>query len=390
MKKDFLKKALVFGMIVLFIGMSITPLIGTKVVKKSTIPIFKGRTLYVGGIGPGNYTSIQAAINDAFDGDTIFVFNGTYFESLFVNKSITFIGEDRNTTVIDARKMGDVFFIVTDFVNISGFTIRKSGGVVPAGIKVRSSSYITITDNIIENNDEGIWIYDGASYNLIKNNILSNNGFGIQLYKAKNNNITDNIIQKGTFGVYLFINANENIVENNMIKNYASGIHIDDSSNHLISKNDISDCNYGICGKKSSNNLIGINNINNSNCGIWLQRFTKSVITQNHISSNNRAIYMKTTSSNNEISYNIIESNTWGIYLEYSSNNNQIIFNTFLHNFRNEFFMDCSNIWDQNYWGRSRVFPKFIIGGKIIPPGYGYLFPWFEFDRHPAQEPYNI
>jgi hypothetical protein len=35
-----------------------------------------GNILYVGGGGPGNYTKIQDAINNAINGDTIFVFSG--------------------------------------------------------------------------------------------------------------------------------------------------------------------------------------------------------------------------------------------------------------------------------------------------------------------------
>jgi hypothetical protein len=39
----------------------------------------KGNWLYVGGSGPGNYTKIQDAIDNASNGDTVFVFNGTYY-----------------------------------------------------------------------------------------------------------------------------------------------------------------------------------------------------------------------------------------------------------------------------------------------------------------------
>jgi hypothetical protein len=37
-----------------------------------------GNTLYVGGDGLGNYSNIQDAIDNAMDGDTVFVYNGTY------------------------------------------------------------------------------------------------------------------------------------------------------------------------------------------------------------------------------------------------------------------------------------------------------------------------
>ena len=47
-------------------------------------------TLYVGGSGLGNYTSIQDAINDSVDGDTVFVYDegSPYYENLVVNRSI--------------------------------------------------------------------------------------------------------------------------------------------------------------------------------------------------------------------------------------------------------------------------------------------------------------
>jgi len=50
---------------------------------------------FVGGMGPSNYTYIQDAINDANDGDTIFVYNGTYYESLMISDDINLIGEDQ-------------------------------------------------------------------------------------------------------------------------------------------------------------------------------------------------------------------------------------------------------------------------------------------------------
>lgn len=76
-----------------------------------------------------NYTSIQEAINapETLDGHTIFVEEGTYFEHVTVDKSLTLLGEDREATIIDGDMIGNVVWITRDHVNIRGFTIRRSG-----------------------------------------------------------------------------------------------------------------------------------------------------------------------------------------------------------------------------------------------------------------------
>ena len=52
---------------------------------------------------PPDYQKIQQAINHANSGDTIFIHNGTYFENVVVNKSLSLIGENQNTTIIDCQ-----------------------------------------------------------------------------------------------------------------------------------------------------------------------------------------------------------------------------------------------------------------------------------------------
>ncbi len=51
-------------------------------------------------LAPG--MSIQAAVNAAAPGDTINVPAGTYTEQVFINKSLTLVGENRDTTIIKA------------------------------------------------------------------------------------------------------------------------------------------------------------------------------------------------------------------------------------------------------------------------------------------------
>ncbi|MCW3984911.1 MAG: right-handed parallel beta-helix repeat-containing protein [Candidatus Bathyarchaeota archaeon] len=71
------------------------------------------------------YSSIQEAINSADGGDTIYVSSGTYYENVVVNKSVSLIGEDKNTTIIDGDQTGTVVRVTEDNVTIKGFTIQS-------------------------------------------------------------------------------------------------------------------------------------------------------------------------------------------------------------------------------------------------------------------------
>jgi parallel beta-helix repeat protein len=196
-RKVLLKKTFVMTITVLFTGVGIIPSLDGAVVEKKTNPtISNGNTLYVGGSGLGNYTKIQDAINSSKDGDTVFVYDESspYFENVYVSKSINLVGEDKSTTVIDGGENGDVVYISPQWVNLSGFTIQKSGTKqFDAGIDI-TSSYNTITDNNISNNRYGILIYGSwCNSNIIMGNNISDNWYGIE------SDGYSNIIQKNNF-----------------------------------------------------------------------------------------------------------------------------------------------------------------------------------------------
>lgn len=385
---------MIVSLILLFIGLNASSSgVNIKNINaKNTNICLNGTVLYVGGSGENNYTRIQDAVNDANPGDTIFVYDDSspYYENLMVNKTLNFIGENKNTTIIDGGKIGDGFFITANKVNVTGFTIRNSGGIIPVGIYARSDGN-TFEGNIFNKNGAGIWLYKSKG-NIVKNNVITDHKFGIHVYDSHDNIIENNTVQNGSlFGIYLFIGAHENYVSGNVISNYRDGIHIEGegSSDHIIINNNIGDCSCGIWAN-SIQNQISNNQIVNSNCGIYVQRFTQSFITSNHVMNCDQGLYITSSSSNNVISNNTINYNMKGIYLRYSSNDNKIEYNTFQNNFRDVYFQDSSNSWNHNYWSRPKVLPKLILGGKTIPPIGGYVLPWLEFDWHPAQEPYNI
>ena len=95
--------------------------IGIIAFESEPVQASSGSTLYVGGTGGGNYSTIQAAVNAANPGDTVFVFddNAPYFEHITINKTINLIGEDRNTTIINGSYSDTIIKITSKKINIS-------------------------------------------------------------------------------------------------------------------------------------------------------------------------------------------------------------------------------------------------------------------------------
>ncbi|MFC1787159.1 hypothetical protein ACFLY8_03920, partial [Halobacteriota archaeon] len=98
---------------------------------------------------PDEYSTIQAAVNAASEGDTIIVRDGTYTENIVVDKKLTIQSENGSDfTMVRAQNSDDhVFNVMADYVNISGFTVEgasspKSG--IYLGIDV---DHCNITDN---------------------------------------------------------------------------------------------------------------------------------------------------------------------------------------------------------------------------------------------------
>jgi len=258
--------------------MNITPSVAVDTVKKPSMPISNGKTLYVGGSGSNNYTKIQDAIDDANWGDTVFVYNGTYYETLEVHSITSLIGENKYTTIIDGNNSWyPIIDILTEPLKISGFTIQKSHYY---GIECEwYCNNLIIDDNIIRKNGwSGIsfYLYDrDCINNILSNNIISDNRYGVN-------------IELGTDPYHSYnINIDVTICNNTFTNNY-NGIKLEGTSEYT----------------KTNNITIYNNIITNNNNGIYFYYAEKNVINDNNITNNKEGILLGWASENNIIRNN--------------------------------------------------------------------------------------
>ncbi|HVQ00487.1 MAG TPA: right-handed parallel beta-helix repeat-containing protein [Candidatus Thermoplasmatota archaeon] len=351
--KSRLSKCLVVGIILLFILTAITPTNGQKIEKQSP-PDSRGNILYVGGSGPGNYTKIQDAINNASNGDTVFVYDDSapYNETVTVTKSIYLCGENRTSTIIK----GEVNLNAND-TTISYFTIDNhlmhyqfSGPVL---------HNMTISHNMVQ------WFF---YFEAIKDLTISSNTFdmGTDVRFCSRVNITGNTISDEE-GCYL-LGSNNCTISHNNLTNANVGVYLEGECQHMtIVGNTFSHCGDLILSWGTSYMDIRRNNfINNrkKDFGIdltmnrWVQ-----VVENNFINSTVSCSWA-----------------WWGFHV----------------------------VWDRNYWGHPRLLPKpiynrlrfflryllvYIINRGPWEPQYPYivLVPFsLKYDWHPAQQPYDI
>jgi parallel beta-helix repeat protein len=211
--------------------MIFTPSTVSKI-EHSSLSTIGGDILYVGGNGEGNYTHIQDAIDDANNGDTVFVYNGTYYEHLVIHKSIELIGEDRGCTIIDGERVYNlnVINIVIDSVTISGFTIQNSGySPIKAGIRIESNFNKIVKNVLTMNPGYGIWILDSRDNNISHNIICYNDHAGIYIEAGYQNIVQYNDIFENYHEFYGFHgyniklkNSNWNSINYNNVENSES------------------------------------------------------------------------------------------------------------------------------------------------------------------------
>ena len=240
-----------------------------EILQKSFL-LGSGNVLYVGGGGPNNYSSIQDAINDSEDGDTVFVFDDSspYYENIVIDKSINLIGENKETTEINGSKLNeflDTINISANNVYVNGFSINNNlGYYYQAAINILTD-YVVITNCKIYNNEWiGISLF-GSSNSQIFDCELFNNLMAIHLVDSDENEINTCYCYANAEDIILFENSNFNKIINCTCNgNSFSGIHVQRSNGNQVINCTCTSGYSGITLAFAPNSMIHGNILNNN------------------------------------------------------------------------------------------------------------------------------
>ena len=311
------------------------------------------------------YKSIKTALSVARAFDTILVFSGTYKEgNIVVSRPVILLGKD--LPILDGQKKYEIISIRSHFVTIKGFQLQHSGVATlddPGAIKVYDHNFITISDNVLEDNFFGIYIQYGKHCTIKNNKIRAYGdqeqqiGNGIHCWKSEKLTIVGNTVQGHRDGIY-FEFVTHSVIKQNISKfNIRYGLHFMFSNDDDYIENAFHNNGAGVA-VMFTNRVKMLNNVFEENWGdaaygLMLKEISDAEIRGNRFSKNTTGIYMEGTNrvvvKNNELI-----SNGWGMKIQASCMDNTINYNNFVGN-----TFDIStngdlvlNNFDNNYWDK--------------------------------------
>jgi parallel beta-helix repeat protein len=222
-----------------------------------------------------NFVSIQEAINAAENGSIIHVPSGTYPEHVVINRTISLIGENVSTTIIDGSNNGTVVKITANNVTITGFTVQNSGwGWYRSGIETQHANNCRIENNVLFQTCHNIRLNGSCDCLIAGNKIdhIDQMGYGIRLTESTNCTVSNNFVAKNIGGIVFENSSNCTAVGNNVTRN-SDGIRLYSSSSsnkviaNIVFNNSYCGMIYPVPDKPSpQGNVIFHNNfINNTN-----------------------------------------------------------------------------------------------------------------------------
>jgi parallel beta-helix repeat protein len=339
-------------------------------------------------MGPWNgtlkfpYQYIHDAVENATNGDTIFVFNGTYLENLIVDKTLSIIGEKENSTIIDGKYKGYILHILSDSVILKNFTIRNSGGFRGNAGIILDEDNCFITQCIFHSTKTGLYIRQ-SNLNEIDNCTFHHSGEGLLLEFSNNTVIAGCTFAHNSIGIRLENSTNTQIrftyLHTNGIAGYFNNSHNIDIIHCNISDNSP---NLGGLYFLSCTNIHVVNcNIRHNGAGLSIFSSEALSITDSDFCLNTHfAVALRTESQNISITRcNIHDNFRYGIYVEEYNRFSIVNCNIFSNMLYGIYIKraDCDARY--NWWGSvfGPSLSELRSSSKISwIPGRTHYFPW--------------
>ncbi len=225
------------------------------------------------------------------------IYNGNVYDNIVVNNCIDStsafgigisgaLSENDQCRLINNTVTGNVGSIGIFLNQMSNGLILSNhiNNNVGNGLYIENSKDITVTDNQLDANDQGIYVaslLDASghtySYNInILSNVItgSNNDCGLYLQNTNDSLVKDNIIQSNALqGIYITSTSgsnNNHVINNTVTGNAGTGIYLTKLSNGLISSNRVNDTTQdsGMIMSNSHDITIFDNQVNNNDAGV--------------------------------------------------------------------------------------------------------------------------
>ncbi len=429
----------------IFVGKTVVVII-TMLVSFSCFPCSAETTVpdpsvaYVGGSGPENYSSIQEAIHDVAPGGTVFVYSGVYYEDIVINKKMKVIGEDKNSTIIDACGKNVAVKIMCDGVCFENFFVTNATDLYwpdiweLGALSIINSYNVSIVNNrftknfiailllhshecVVSGNDMqgcGIVVWDGPGrgnleaflHNIDQSNQVNNktvyyyrnetainhneDAGQIIFVNCQNSRVMQVSIDNVSAGIQVCYSMNITIENCTLVDIKSTGLHMDHSNkntvrNCVLLRNDCIDFVFLDC---SSYNLFSHNVIHAGGAAITLMR------------NSNHNLFVGNSLSGKKIGSMLIDKSNWNVVRQ-----NNIAGSSLKRTLNRSIGGDVLlsgysyfNTFDENYWSEwkgndhplLRWRPKVIFGVRSAIINPRFFPPFIDFDRHPACEPYLI
>nr|WP_304364413.1 NosD domain-containing protein [Methanosarcina sp. KYL-1] len=198
------------------------------------------RRITVGSDDNKDFSSIQAAVDSAEPGDTVYVYSGIYRENVYLDKEITVrsISGKPEEYIVKAKDPHEhVFHVKANNVTISGFSIKGASDPEKAGIYLEKTRGTLVSNNKLSDNRLGIYL-DTSNTNMLNVNNVSGNGVGIFLNGSGGNFVINNRVKLNSLEGIMLEASDGNRVSGNLLHfNTEYGIMLSNSSRNLIFNN---------------------------------------------------------------------------------------------------------------------------------------------------------